>query len=403
MRNNQGGFPVAHQFLCHAKWLQPVFHPKPGRIFLLLALALGACQPAIQAGTTNGVSNLPAGEAAKHALVTPHYLPLVEQSTPGYIRRSTSLPQTLPQAAIEPIRFVFPPAMPPPVSAWRPPLYPTPWALTPYDHFYFSRPIAADEVNWPLEDYRYGGVFFPGVVHTGIDIPAPKGTPVLAAGPGRVTWAGYGLFKGVVDTSDPYGQAVVVKHDFGYQGETLFTVYGHMDRIDVSLGQKVETGDELGLVGETGNVTGPHLHFEVRMGRNTFSRSRNPELWLAPPTGWGLLAARIMDSNGRFLFSQQLYLRSKETGRHWGVRSYGDGNVNSDPYYRENLVMGDLPAGSYRVWTRFEGTTYAIEIEITPGMVSYFTFWGINGFKSGDPPAPAVNFDLPVVPTSPTP
>jgi len=99
--------------------------------------------------------------------------------------------QTQPATPVsDPLRFVFPTPQPAPVSAWRPPLYPTPWAPTPYDHFYFARPIAANEINWPLADYRYGGVFFDNVVHTGVDIPAPRGTPVLAAGPGRVTWAG---------------------------------------------------------------------------------------------------------------------------------------------------------------------------------------------------------------------
>jgi murein DD-endopeptidase MepM/ murein hydrolase activator NlpD len=94
-------------------------------------------------------------------------------------------------------------------------------------------------VNWPLANYRYGGVFLPDVVHTGIDIPAPLGTPVIAAGAGRVTWAGYGLFRGVEDTTDPYGLAVAIKHNFGYNGDTLYTVYGHMEQVDVVVGQQV--------------------------------------------------------------------------------------------------------------------------------------------------------------------
>ena len=95
----------------------------------------------------------------------------------------------VPSPAPDPLRFSFPTSGPAPISAWRPPLYPIPWALSPYDHFYFSRPIAANDINWPLADYRYGGVFFSDVVHTGVDIPAHPGTPVLAAGPGKITWA----------------------------------------------------------------------------------------------------------------------------------------------------------------------------------------------------------------------
>src|SRR3989304_4903687 len=94
-----------------------------------------------------------------------------------------------------PFQFNLPTPGAEPISGWRPPLYPVPWAVSPYDHFYFARPIAADQVNWPVPDYRYGGVFFaPNIVHTGVDIPTPAGTPIMAAGPGTVVWAGWGVF-----------------------------------------------------------------------------------------------------------------------------------------------------------------------------------------------------------------
>jgi len=163
----------------------------------------------------------------------------------------------------DPLRFNLPTPGPAPISLWRPPLYDTPWALGPFDHFYFSRPIAADEVNWPVADYRYGGVFFGSdIIHTGIDIPSPTGTPVLAAADGRVIWAGYGLYYGNNDPKDPYGLAVTIRHDFGYAGQRLYTVYAHMDQILVKDGQEVKTGDVLGLVGTTGLTTGPHLHLK---------------------------------------------------------------------------------------------------------------------------------------------
>ncbi len=310
--------------------------------------------------------------------------------------------QPVPEAATplpDPLRFNFPTPGPAPVSAWRPPLYPTPWAPTPYDHFFFARPIAADEVNWPLADYRYGGVFLPNVVHTGVDIPAPKGTPVLAAGPGRVTWAGYGLFRGVEDPTDPYGLAVAIKHDFGYQGESIYTVYGHMDQIEVTRGQHLETGDIIGLVGETGRVTGPHLHFEVRIGRNNFFVTRNPELWMAPPQGWGLVAGRVMSSFHQPLFGQVVQVLSIDTGQTWSVKSYGPGGANGDPYYHENVAMGDLPAGHYLIWIPYEGSTYDTKIEIRPGMVTYFTFLGEKGFSLDPPPTPSPNFTPPVTNT----
>jgi len=91
----------------------------------------------------------------------------------------------------EALEFSFPTPASEAISLWRPPLYPVPWALNPFDHFFFVRPIAADEINWPLANYRYGGIFFgTDIVHTGIDIPAPRYTPVYASGAGKVSWAG---------------------------------------------------------------------------------------------------------------------------------------------------------------------------------------------------------------------
>ncbi|HVN53875.1 MAG TPA: M23 family metallopeptidase [Anaerolineaceae bacterium] len=288
------------------------------------------------------------------------------------------------------LRFVFPTPGLSPKSAWRPPLYDVPWAAGPYDHFYFVRPIAADEVNWPLADYRYGGIF-PGtdnIVHTGVDIDAPAGTPVLAAAPGKVVWAGWGLFTGSPSPKDPYGIAVSIRHDFGYNGERLYTIYAHMSRVDVVVGQRVNTHDQLGLVGDTGRTTGPHLHFEVRIGSNEFLHTLNPELWLAPPQGWGVLVGRLIGPDGLLLHSKEVTVTAVETGTFWVVRTYGPSAINSDPYYNENLVLSDLPAGKYKVSLSYEGGLLSQPIEILPGRISYFTFAGKNHFKTALPPTP---------------
>ena len=64
-----------------------------------------------------------------------------------------------------------------------PPLYPAPWSLSENDHFYFIRPVAVDEVNWPLSSYRYGGTFFaPDAPHTGVADEVAHCAPVRARG-----------------------------------------------------------------------------------------------------------------------------------------------------------------------------------------------------------------------------
>jgi murein DD-endopeptidase MepM/ murein hydrolase activator NlpD len=291
-----------------------------------------------------------------------------------------------------PLRFTFPTPGLAPNSLWRPPLYDAPWALSPYDHFYFRRPIAADQVNWPVADYRYGGTFFSSeIVHTGIDIPAPRRTPILAAGDGLVIWTGMGLYSGEENLNDPYGKAVAIRHDFGYQNKRLYTVYAHMDEILVSEGQEVKAGQVIGLVGDTGLTTGPHLHFEVRLERNSYYTTLNPELWLTPPQGWGVLAGLLENTNGSLLTRQDVLVKNPKTGQIWAVRSYGDQAVNRDPYYQENLVLSDLPEGTYEVKINYLDEDFTQQVQIHPGAVSYFKFRGKLSFDTSLPPTPSVD------------
>jgi murein DD-endopeptidase MepM/ murein hydrolase activator NlpD len=88
--------------------------------------------------------------------------------------------------------------------------------------------------------------------HPGQDITAPPGTPVAVTADGVVAQAGW---------QSGYGQVVVVDH-----GNGLTTRYGHLSKIEVAVGQQLKRGDEVGLVGSTGRSTGPHLHYEVRIG-----------------------------------------------------------------------------------------------------------------------------------------
>lgn len=90
--------------------------------------------------------------------------------------------------------------------------------------------------------------------HAGIDIAAPSGTPIRACRAGRVVIAGW---------QGGYGNTVVIDHGGG-----MATLYAHQSRIGVSVGEQVLAGEVIGYVGSTGNSTGPHLHFEVRISGN---------------------------------------------------------------------------------------------------------------------------------------
>ncbi|KNZ33279.1 MAG: peptidase M23 [Methylibium sp. NZG] len=88
--------------------------------------------------------------------------------------------------------------------------------------------------------------------HNGVDYAAPRGTPVRVVGDGVVEFAGQ---------QNGYGNIVQIKHD-----KDRATVYAHLSRIDVEVGQRVEQGQHIGAVGATGWATGPHLHFEFKIG-----------------------------------------------------------------------------------------------------------------------------------------
>jgi hypothetical protein len=118
-----------------------------------------------------------------------------------------------------------------------------------------GRPAAAPTLSlaWPLQERVLGDRFGPRGVkfHTGIDLPAPKRTPVYAARAGKVVFSGW---------SAGYGFLVVISHGRGER-----TWYGHLSQIDVRKGVWIDGGVRIGLVGATGDATGPHLHFEVRV------------------------------------------------------------------------------------------------------------------------------------------
>ncbi|MEF9906816.1 M23 family metallopeptidase [Streptomyces sp. P9-A2] len=111
----------------------------------------------------------------------------------------------------------------------------------------FVSPIAGSYVS---TGYLSGGAVWSSGTHTGVDFHAASGTPVLSVGMGTVVEAGWG---------GAYGNHVVIKmHDGTY------TQYGHLSSVGVSVGQQVTPGQQIGVSGATGNVTGAHLHFEAR-------------------------------------------------------------------------------------------------------------------------------------------
>jgi murein DD-endopeptidase MepM/ murein hydrolase activator NlpD len=125
---------------------------------------------------------------------------------------------------------------------------------------------------WPVQGRLMGGFgerqdpfSGEGAYHTGVDISAAQGTPAHATADGRIQFAGF--YYG-------YGRLVIVNHGNKYE-----TYYAHLSHLSVVEGQEIRRGEQVGLVGSSGRSTGPHLHYEVRLG----SAPLNPYRFLNKP------------------------------------------------------------------------------------------------------------------------
>ena len=142
------------------------------------------------------------------------------------------------------------PGQPPAPTTTKAPASPTTTA-TPTT----TKPSGGGGLRWPVS----GPVTSPygprwGTFHKGIDIGAGMGTPIAAAGSGTIFYSGQ---------MDGYGNVILLDH-----GNGIVTLYAHQSQLIATKGQYVNAGATIGLVGSTGNSTGPHLHFEVRTGSN---------------------------------------------------------------------------------------------------------------------------------------
>ena len=113
--------------------------------------------------------------------------------------------------------------------------------------------VSPVQLAWPVASAVTSGYGLRGArFHAGIDLVAPLGTPVQAPGSGEVVWAGW--------RDGGWGNTVMIAH-----GDGVRSLVAHLSRVAVRVGQWVRTGERVGLSGSTGDATGPHVHFEVRL------------------------------------------------------------------------------------------------------------------------------------------
>lgn len=301
----------------------------------------------------------------------------------------------------------------PPVE-WRPPPVPVPYSLHPDDHYWLARPIASDRRNYDLTWYHYGNrpmrsEALPYRVHHGLDFPNETGTPIFAASSGTVVWAG--PLRSNRDGVNYYGNTVIIKHDWQWREKDVYTLYAHTLELFVEVGDQVDQGQLIAGVGASGEVSGPHLHLEVRVGDNNYANTVNPALWLAPYEGWGTLAGRFMDNRGEPIHGAQLTIIPVNVVGDLEVpiqrqRTYEPSTVNPDEVWQENFVVADLPAGEYRVILVTAGETFRRTVTIQPGQTNYIIVQADFNWAPTATPTPtptAAPTALPTLAVTPTP
>lgn len=231
------------------------------------------------------------------------------------------------------------------------------------DHYWLQRPVAAGGVVWTDKHYPYGstrgGELRP---HHGVEFNVPYNTEILAAAAGTVRVAGSDSEDTYGPHPDFYGNLVVIEHDYQYAGRALFTLYGHLNEVSVSVGQQVAAQEVLGLSGATGVADGPHMHFEVRLGANTYESTRNPLLWLFPFPQNGTVAGRVVWPDGSLAAGAPVSLnRIDGSSPYYATTTYGGDSVNGDEYWQENFAIDDVNSGYYEVVVRVDGERYTAE------------------------------------------
>jgi murein DD-endopeptidase MepM/ murein hydrolase activator NlpD len=249
---------------------------------------------------------------------------------------------------------------------------------------WFRRPIAPADNPYIDQTYRYGSTMGGNFQqHQGVEFNNPDGTPVMAIGAGKVAYAG---------PAEQGALTVAIRHDTTVAGPRgplrVFSVYYHNSVLKVKVGQKVAAGDVISLVGNTGRATNDHLHLEVHAAPGDDVKSivdslerfppytTNPELWIDPLPGTGIVAGQVLDAAGQPVSQARIYGLAKpdpvETPFSY-AETYGD-KAHPHPRYGENFAVSDVPPGSYILGTEVGGMTVTRRVTVEAGRLTWVVF-----------------------------
>jgi hypothetical protein len=219
--------------------------------------------------------------------------------------------------------------------------------------------------------------------HQGVEFNNPDGTNVHAIGPGTVVYAG---------RAERGALTVAIRHDrklgVGRDSLHVFSVYYHNSALRTTVGSRVAAGDVISEVGHTGRATNDHLHLEVHAAPTDSVRfivdslnrfppyTTNPELWIAPLRGTGVIAGTVSDANGAPIAQARVYGITKplpfETPFAF-AETYGPRN-RPHPLYGEHFAVSDVPAGRHEVWVMIGGRKVTRSVTVEAGTMTWVEF-----------------------------
>jgi hypothetical protein len=248
-------------------------------------------------------------------------------------------------------------------------------------HAWFQRPISDAEGN-PYTDgtYRYGSTMGGNFQqHQGVEFNNPAGTPVRAVGDGVVVFAG---------EAERGSRTVAILHNRRWQDRYVYSTYYHNASIDVVVGQRVTAGNVIARVGNTGRATNDHLHLEVHVTPTPDSAAVvnaaerfppftvNPELWLEPLPGTGVVAGRVTNSAGQPVPGARVHglVRPYPAETPFSFAETYSDRGHGDPAYGEHFAVGDVPAGTYLLGVDIESERVWRRVRVEAGKVTFVEF-----------------------------
>jgi len=251
-------------------------------------------------------------------------------------------------------------------------------------HTWFRRPIARTDQPYIDQTYRFGSTMGGNFqAHQGVEFNNGDGTPVHAIGDGVVVHAG---------PAEAGALTVAIKHRrrLTADGRRLFvfSVYYHNSLLLVKVGDHVKTGDVIARVGNTGRATNDHLHLEVHASPFDSTRlivdpavryppyNTNPELWIDPLPGTGMVVGQVWDSGGKPVQQARIYGLVKPEPQETPfsfIETYGPRN-HSDPIYQEHFGISDVPPGEYVLGVEIGGKRVFRRVKIEAGKLTWVEF-----------------------------